>query len=97
MINRSKILTKAWSEYRSQISRRDDRSFNRALFASILRNQWLCAKMQAAEAAKVAAPVSPVETRAVQIRTELRNMEFADFMDWGRRDALFVELSRLGV
>lgn len=103
MFNRSKILNKAWVEYRFKMKYRDNKAFDRALFSSILRDQWAfaradlaAAKARAAEDARLAA-ASQVEQRAAAIRSELRDMEMGDFMNWGRRAALAGELETLRV
>lgn len=100
-INRSEIFTKAWRDYRFQMKWRDDQTFDRILFASYLRDQWRYARMEivaaaerAAEKARLAS-ASPDERRAAEIRAELREMEFGDFIPWQRRGELAAELARL--
>jgi len=100
-INRSEIFRKAWRDYRFQVKWRDDQTFDRILFASCLSDQWQYAKMDRAEAMERAieaarlASASPAERRAAEIRAELRDMEFGDFIPWQRRSELAAELARL--
>lgn len=102
--NRSEILTKAWADYR-----RDERMgwgpkrggpFDRKRFAYCLRMAWAVAKEVAARAAAPAPPASIAKTctdpvRAAEIRAELRDMEYGDFIPWARHTALSVELALL--
>jgi hypothetical protein len=100
-INRPEIFRKAWREYRFQMKWRDDQPFDRLLFASCLRDQWHYARMDRAEAIERAieaarlASASPAERRVAEIRAELQDMEFGDFIPWQRRSDLAAELARL--
>lgn len=101
MFNRCKILSKAWAEYRFQMKWRDNKAFDRALFGRILRDHWAyaradlaAARERAAEDARLAA-ASQLEQRTAAIRSELRDMEMGDFINWGRRAALASELETL--
>lgn len=100
-INRSEILLKASREYRFQIRWRDDQSFDRDLFADCLRDQWHYAKMdrqaeveRATEASRLAS-ASIVDRRIDAIKSELKAMEYGDFINWSRHGDLSAELARL--
>lgn len=100
-INRSEIFSKAWREYRFQTRWRDDRSFDRVLFAACLRDQWHYARMDRQAETERAAEVdrlanaSVIDQRIAAIKSELKAMEYGDFINWTRHAALGAELARL--
>lgn len=103
--NHSNILTKAWADYRRDEFKgwgvRRGEPFNRQRFAYCLRMAWAVAKAEVARAASDALKSEPVAkvctnpVRAAEIRSELQDMEFGDFINWTRHGDLSVELSRL--
>jgi hypothetical protein len=105
MHNVSEIFTTAWADYRRDAFKgwgvRRGGPFNRKHFAYCLRMAWAVAKSVAARAAADALKSAPVAkacinpVRADAIRSELRDMEFGDFINWDRHGALSAELSRL--
>lgn len=100
-VNRSEIFRKARREYRFQNKWRDDRSFDQVLFAACLRDQWHSAKMdrqaeieRAAEAARLTC-ASAIDQRIAAIKSEMKDMEYGDFIRWARHAALSVEFYQL--
>ena len=101
IIDRRAIMTKAWREYRFQTAWNADKTFDRALFAHCLAQQWAYAKAdraaavaRAVEATRLAA-ASASERRAAEIAAELDALNFSDFMPKARHGALRAELATL--
>jgi hypothetical protein len=100
-IDRRTVMVKAWREYRFQTKWSDDKTFDRALFGQLLRDQWHYARMDRAEAIERAAEAvrlanaSRIEQRIAAIKSEIKDMEYGDRIDWNRRLALGAELARI--
>lgn len=108
-----KLMWKVWSEYRLRtegfaalypglVTNPEPRpAFDRALFASILREYWNYAKQdktnrEAAEAERARlASADPFTRRKAEIEAELRDMEYRNFIDWDRHRELSAELFSL--
>lgn len=104
MFNRSGILRSAWADYRRDAKMGwgvpRNGPFCREHFAYCLRMAWAVAKEVAARAAAPASPAPIAKTctdpvRAAEIRAELRDLEYGDFIPWSRHTALSVELAQL--
>lgn len=101
MTCRAEILRTAWADYRRDVFMgwgvRRGEPFNRGHFAYCLRMAWAAAKARAARVVVQPKPaalcVDPI--RAAEIRAELRDMQFADFINWNRHAALGAELASI--